>query len=415
MQSALIKMPESGAVYQPTTVGYAYDTRDGSRLGIRSSFSRIMSRHKFSTRNWLEWVLFSVAVAAFIAGLTTMLVNLVSADDQASTPKKIDGTTPAKDSNTEIKEHSEDGARASIAVGAAMMLLGLLMGFIWAWLRFFRRGKSPRETVCNMEEERNSKLSNSSEASPICTTLSSDVRKYKLKLHVTTDQREFIFKFISDNPEIITHSSTKENERALWKELVTKLNYLKPERSIDNWKNFWQRWQASVGSKPESILTPLDCKLKVFIAKIMNNSETIEREDSRARYTIKEIEDTIRDIEKERSKQQLQIDENDYKIEIYKINIKRTNCTVKSNVLCLGRRKFLKNLPCNWTGGYRWSTALILSITLGGFGADRFYLGHWQEGIGKLFSFGGLGVWTLIDVMLISMRYLGPADGSLYI
>ncbi|XP_031782604.1 uncharacterized protein LOC100679222 [Nasonia vitripennis] len=132
-----------------------------------------------------------------------------------------------------------------------------------------------------------------------------------------------MLKFISDNPEIITHSSTKDNERALWKELVTKLNDLKPEKSIDNWKNFWQRWQASVSSKPESILTPLDCKLKVFIAKIMNNSETIEREDSRARYTIKEIEDTIRDIEKERSKQQLQIDENDYKIEIYKINIKR--------------------------------------------------------------------------------------------
>ncbi|XP_063990869.1 TM2 domain-containing protein almondex isoform X2 [Diachasmimorpha longicaudata] len=93
----------------------------------------------------------------------------------------------------------------------------------------------------------------------------------------------------------------------------------------------------------------------------------------------------------------------------------KTNCTVSGDILCLGRRKFMKNLKCNWTGGYRWSTALILSITLGGFGADRFYLGHWQEGIGKLFSFGGLGVWTLIDVMLISMRYLGPADGSLYI
>lgn len=93
----------------------------------------------------------------------------------------------------------------------------------------------------------------------------------------------------------------------------------------------------------------------------------------------------------------------------------RTNCTVKSDILCLGRRTFLKNIPCNWTGGYRWSTALILSITLGGFGADRFYLGHWQEGIGKLFSFGGLGVWTLIDVVLIAIHYLGPADGSLYI
>ncbi|XP_025405991.1 TM2 domain-containing protein almondex [Sipha flava] len=93
----------------------------------------------------------------------------------------------------------------------------------------------------------------------------------------------------------------------------------------------------------------------------------------------------------------------------------KTNCTVNRDVLCLGRRQFLKKLRCNWTGGHRWSTALILSVTLGGFGVDRFYLGHWQEGIGKLFSFGGLGVWTLIDVLLISIRYLGPADGSLYL
>lgn len=93
----------------------------------------------------------------------------------------------------------------------------------------------------------------------------------------------------------------------------------------------------------------------------------------------------------------------------------RTNCTVFSDVLCLGNRSFTRNMKCNWTQGYKWSTALIISLTLGGFGADRFYLGHWQEGIGKLFSFGGLGVWTIIDVVLISLHYLGPADGSLYI
>lgn len=93
----------------------------------------------------------------------------------------------------------------------------------------------------------------------------------------------------------------------------------------------------------------------------------------------------------------------------------KTNCTVHSNVICLGNRVFPKRLVCNWTGGHRWGAALALSITLGGFGADRFYLGHWQEGIGKLFSFGGLGVWTLIDVVLISLHYLGPADGSLYL
>lgn len=49
----------------------------------------------------------------------------------------------------------------------------------------------------------------------------------------------------------------------------------------------------------------------------------------------------------------------------------RTNCTAKLEVLCLGNRVFSKNLKCNWTQGYRWSTALIISLTLGGFGVDR--------------------------------------------
>lgn len=61
------------------------------------------------------------------------------------------------------------------------------------------------------------------------------------------------------------------------------------------------------------------------------------------------------------------------------------------------------------------SSLSCCSITLGGFGADRFYLGQWREGLGKLFSFGGLGIWTLIDVLLIGVGYVGPADGSLYI
>ncbi|XP_007251909.1 TM2 domain-containing protein 3 [Astyanax mexicanus] len=92
-----------------------------------------------------------------------------------------------------------------------------------------------------------------------------------------------------------------------------------------------------------------------------------------------------------------------------------TTCKVLDHVNCLGKREFQKRLFCNWTGGYKWSTALTLSITLGGFGADRFYLGQWREGLGKLFSFGGLGIWTLIDVLLIAVGYVGPADGSLYI
>lgn len=52
----------------------------------------------------------------------------------------------------------------------------------------------------------------------------------------------------------------------------------------------------------------------------------------------------------------------------------RTNCTAKYDVLCLGNRQFSKNLKCNWTQGYKWSTALIISLTLGGFGVDRWVL-----------------------------------------
>ena len=59
--------------------------------------------------------------------------------------------------------------------------------------------------------------------------------------------------------------------------------------------------------------------------------------------------------------------------------------------------------------------SFAFSITLGGFGADRFYLGHWEEGLGKFFSFGGLGAWTLVDIVLVGVGYVKPQDGSMYI
>lgn len=91
------------------------------------------------------------------------------------------------------------------------------------------------------------------------------------------------------------------------------------------------------------------------------------------------------------------------------------NCSVHPEIFCLGRRSFKRMRMFKWTSGKRWRTALVLSVTLGGIGVDRFYLGHWKEGLGKLFSFGGVGVWTLVDVLLVATGYLTPADGSMYI
>jgi len=100
-----------------------------------------------------------------------------------------------------------------------------------------------------------------------------------------------------------------------------------------------------------------------------------------------------------------------------KENRAKIRCLVVDGLICqeTHNRTFTKEVPCKWTNGYYFDTALLLSIFLGMFGIDRFYLGYPAIGLAKFCTLGFMFLGQLIDIILISTQVAGPADGSAYI
>lgn len=89
------------------------------------------------------------------------------------------------------------------------------------------------------------------------------------------------------------------------------------------------------------------------------------------------------------------------------------NCTVLPGIECFGARTFFRNgFPCVKYSGHYFLTTLLYSVLLGFLGMDRFCLGHTGTAVGKLLTLGGVGIWWIVDVVLLVTGNLTPEDGS---
>jgi len=64
------------------------------------------------------------------------------------------------------------------------------------------------------------------------------------------------------------------------------------------------------------------------------------------------------------------------------------------------------------TGSKSWIAALLLCFFVGTFGIHRFYVGKIGTGILMLITFGGFGLWTLIDFIMIAIGKFSDKQGS---
>lgn len=92
----------------------------------------------------------------------------------------------------------------------------------------------------------------------------------------------------------------------------------------------------------------------------------------------------------------------------------KTALKVKKEIKAIVKQAEKNNAP-NATAegdGKSQVIALVLVFLVGVLGIHRFYLGYTGIGIAQLLTFGGCGIWALIDLVRIIIGDLKPKDGD---
>ena len=93
------------------------------------------------------------------------------------------------------------------------------------------------------------------------------------------------------------------------------------------------------------------------------------------------------------------------------LKVKRTEIKANNNLLDV----VVENAIRPKAEGYDWFITLLLCFFVGFLGVHRFYTGSMLIGVGQLLTFGGCGLWTMVDFALILMNTYKDGNGRLLV